>query len=199
MIITLVLLRLSTQWSMGMSSFRHGPTVRNFRPFSICRSEYRWCPGIDQKLCSNLIAKGHIIPQTDWWTSPKSICRICLISWDHRWKYPQHTKFGWSSSSRWFDTLILNGACPINQSDSQINVLSRLSIEICSKMLYIYEDEKIKEHNESSFFFGMIIKYQILKKHLIRLMRWSTWSIVESNRFMYAWCFSEEPQFSSVN
>lgn len=38
-------------------------------------------------------------------------------------------------------------------------------------MLYIYEDEKIKEHNESSFFFGMIIKYQILKKHLIRLMR----------------------------
>jgi len=31
----------------------------------------------------------------------------------------------------------------------------------------IYEDEEIKEHNESSFFFGMIIKYLILKKQLI--------------------------------
>jgi len=31
----------------------------------------------------------------------------------------------------------------------------------------IYEDEKVKDHNESSFFFGMIIKYPILKKQLI--------------------------------
>lgn len=182
----------------NISSLRHGPTVRIFWQFLMRGSEYRWCPGIDQKLLFNLgckvpcyIANGLMnVSEKNWQNMPYKGSSL-KVSTSHWTRMIQRIEMTWRTYTYWHSTYqweVFTNPC-----------IKRTVYRNTHENVEIYEDEKVKDHNESSFFFGMIIKYPILKKQLIHSIHWPASYIVR----ITAWCmhnvFPKKPQFSSVN